>query len=512
MMTDHSNRRKLLFASFLTLIAAGLGFGVRAGILPVWSKDFGFTMFELGTISGGGLVGFGVVILLASLITDRVGYKPLLVLAFVLHLLSAVITLGASPIFEMMGKDATYWCLYVAMFMFAIANGLCETVINPLVATVYPDQKTHYLNILHAGWPGGLVLGSLIGLLFIGDSAALATIPWEASMLIFLVPTLWYGIIVFKEKFPVSEASAAGLSFGQMAVAFASPVLLLLLLVHACVGYVELGTDSWITTITGSILADPTQGFLLFAWASIIMFVLRFFAGPIVHRINPLGLLAISAALGAIGLTLISTGEGTGFVWMAVSIYALGKTFLWPTMLGVVSERFPNGGALAIGAVGGVGMLSAGLLGGPGIGYKQDLFASEQLKAEAPATYERYAAADENKFLVFAPIKGLDGAKVGMVTDEGKQAEVAADVAKLKDSGITEHALISLEDWWETEGEPNAETDKGPVTDANIHGGRWALKYTAAVPAFMFVCYLLLLFYFRAKGGYKQDHVGGEDG
>ena len=119
-MTDHSNRRKLLFASFLTLIAAGLGFGVRAGILGVWAKDFGFTMFELGTISGGGLVGFGVVILLASLITDKVGYKPLLVLAFILHLLSAVITLGASPIFEMMGKDATYWCLYVAMFMFAM--------------------------------------------------------------------------------------------------------------------------------------------------------------------------------------------------------------------------------------------------------------------------------------------------------------------------------------------------------------------------------------------------------
>ncbi len=331
-------------------------------------------------------------------------------------------------------------------------------------------------------------------------------------MLLFLVPTLWYGVIVFKEKFPVSEASAAGLSFGQMAIAFASPVLLLLLLVHACVGYVELGTDSWITTITSSILADPTQGFLLFAWASIIMFVLRFFAGPIVHRINPLGLLAISAALGAIGLTLISTGEGTGFVWMAVSIYALGKTFLWPTMLGVVSERFPNGGALAIGAVGGVGMLSAGLLGGPGIGYKQDLFASEQLIEKAPATYERYAAADENKFLVFAPIKGLDGAKVGLVTDETKQDEVAADVAKLKEAGVTEHPLISQLDWWEAEGKPNAETDKAPVTSANIHGGRMALKYTAAVPAFMFFCYLLLLFYFKAKGGYKQVHVGGEDG
>ena len=110
------------------------------------------------------------------------------------------------------------------------------------------------------------------------------------------------------------------------------------------------------------------------------------------------------------------------------------------------------------------------------------------------------------------PIKGLDGAKVGLVTNENKQAEVAADVAKLKEAGVTEHALISQLDWWETEGKVNAENDKGPVTSANIHGGRMALKYTAAVPVFMFGCYLLLLFYFKAKGGYKQVHVGDEEG
>ena len=123
---------------------------------------------ELGTITGGGLLGFGIVIMLASLITDHIGYKPILLMAFVLHVLSALITIAATPIFNAAGKDATYWCLYWGMFIFAVANGLCEAVINPLIATVYREKKTHYLNILHAGWPGGLIVGGLLGAAIVG--------------------------------------------------------------------------------------------------------------------------------------------------------------------------------------------------------------------------------------------------------------------------------------------------------------------------------------------------------
>ena len=168
MSDGSSNRGKLMWASFLTLIAAGMGFAVRGGVLAEWSEKFGFTQFELGTITGGGLLGFGIVIMLASLITDHVGYKPILLVAFALHLLSALITIAATPIFETAGKDATYWCLYWGMFIFAVANGLCEAVINPLIATVYREKKTHYLNILHAGWPGGLIVGGLLGAAIVG--------------------------------------------------------------------------------------------------------------------------------------------------------------------------------------------------------------------------------------------------------------------------------------------------------------------------------------------------------
>ena len=463
------NRQKLLLASFFTLIAAGAGFAVRAGILGDWSEQFGFTQTELGTITGGGLTGFGVVIILSSFFVDKVGYKPILVVAFVLHVLSAIVTVSATPIFDAAGKDSTYWCLFIGMFMFAIANGLCEAVINPLITTLYSDKKTHYLNILHAGWPAGLIVGAILAYLFVGDAAAVTHLRWEIPMLFFLIPTLIYGLMVIKERFPISEARAAGVTFVEMLKEFAAPVLLMLLVLHAMVGYVELGTDSWITNIMNNVIEGKAM--LLFLYTSTIMFVLRFFAGPIVERINPLGLLFVSAILGCIGLLSLGTVETGVAILGAATIYGVGKTFFWPTMLGVVGERYPKGGALTLGAIGGVGMLSAGLLGGPGIGYTQDRFASEQLQADNAPVYEQVKADQPNRFLFFKRITGLDGAKVAAIQPDSPDFEV--------------------------------------VQNARTEGGRMALKVTAAVPAAMAVGYLILLIYFRLKGGYQVEVLHG---
>lgn len=501
-----NNNKPLFIASFMTLIAAGVGFAIRGKIIDYWEIQYGFTKMEVGTITGGGLVGFGIVILLASFITDKIGYKPLLLIAFVLHVLSALITFAATPIFHSMGKESTYWCLYIGMFMFAVANGLCEAVINPLVATLYPQKKTHYLNILHAGWPGGLIIGAIIATIYVKVNQSYPAISWEYPMAVFLVPTLIYGIIVIKQKFPLSEAKSAGVSFGRMLVTFASPLLLFLLLLQACVGYVELGTDSWITSITNLILEG--QGLYLFIYASSIMFILRFFAGPIVERINPIGLLCVSACLGSIGLYMIGSSQGAAMVWIAVTVYGLGKTFLWPTMLGVVGERFPQGGALTMGAMGGVGMLSAGLLGGPGIGYNQDYFATQSLKENAPQAYERYQAKDESKFLFFPKIKGLDGSKVGVVKDNGET--LARNVAILKEEGKTEKKTAELNQWWQNAKQFET-ADKPPVISSEIYGGRMALKCTALVPLFMAIGYFILVLYFRAKGGYQAEVLHGEE-
>src|SRR5262249_550724 len=156
--------------------------------------------------------------------------------------------------------------------------------------------------------------------------------------------------------FPKSEASTAGVTLGTMIGEILAPVLLMLLVLHALVGYVELGTDSWITNITGMILENKQSGLFLFIWTSGLMFILRFFAVPIVHHISPLGLLFVSGILGAIGLTLLGNSTTVTMCIVAATVYGFGKTFLWPTMLGVVSERFPRGGAVTLGLVGGVGM------------------------------------------------------------------------------------------------------------------------------------------------------------
>lgn len=478
------NAKRLLWAGFMAILAAGVGFSIRGGILGDWGTQFGFTQSDLGQITGGGLTGFGIIILLSSLIADKVGYGKLMILAFVMHFLSAVVTLAATPLYmakvgvdPVAAKAIAFQCLFWGMFMFAIGNGIAEAVVNPLVATLFPKERTHYLNILHAGWPGGLILGGLASTVMVGN------VKWEIQMSLFLIPVIIFGVMCLGQKFPKSEASQQGVSFGAMLSEFAAPVLLLLLVIHALVGYVELGTDSWIGSITGSIMADPKKGLMLFVYTSGLMFALRFFAGPIVHKISPLGLLFASGCFGALGLTLLGNAESVAMCVVAATVYALGKTFLWPTMLGVVSDRFPKGGAITIGAIGGVGMLSAGLLGGPGIGYKQDYFASKDLKEKSPATYEAYKSDTKNHFLFFPEIQGLDGAKKGAL------------MAKAEDK------LTAQE-----------KKDKPLVAGANMEGGRMALKVTAAIPLTMAVLYLLLLFYFKAKGGYKTVHLSETDG
>ena len=473
------NAKRLLWAGFMAILAAGVGFGVRTSIIADWAREYGFNQTQTGEVSGFGLVGFGVVILIGAVLADAVGYGKLMVGAFLCHFAGAALCLAATPAFNSgagHNQAAAYMCLKWGQILFSVGNGLAEAVVNPLVATCFPKNRTHYLNILHAGWPAGLVIGSLASTFMTGKT------PWEAQWALFLIPTVGYGLMCLGQHFPKSEASQKGVSFGTMLAEFAAPVLILLLVIHALVGYVELGTDSWIGQITGKIMESPQKGLLLFVYTSALMFMLRFVAGPIVHRISPLGLLFISAILGCAGLNLLSNASGVTMCIIAATVYAFGKTFLWPTMLGVVSDRFPKGGAITIGAIGGVGMLSAGLLGGPGIGYKQDRFASEFLQEKAPAVYENYKSEKPSSFLFFKEITGLDGTKKGVVLDEKDESKLTAQ----------------------------QKTDKPLIVEANLHGGRMALKYTSFIPALMAILYLVLIVYFKATGGYKSIHVEEE--
>ena len=464
-------QRRLFLASFVTLIAAGIGFSIRSGILDDWGGEFGFTQTELGAITGSGLWAFGIAIVFFSSFADRVGYGPLMVAAFVLHVLSAALTLAAGAVFAKFGKAHTFWFLYAGMSLFALANGTCEAVINPLAATLYPKQKTHYLNILHAGWPAGLILGGLLSYLMVERNGQV-TVRWEIQWLAFLLPVVLYGLLMFRQNFPMSEAKAAGVSFATMLKEFAHPVLIALLVLHAMVGYVELGTDSWIANLMTNIAG--MKGILLLVYTSSIMFALRFFAGPIVHRISPLGLLLCCSALAMIGLFWLGNSTAGMAVFLAATIYGVGKTFFWPTMLGVVSERFPKGGALTLGAIGAAGVFSAGLLGTPGIGYVQDYYSSQKLSTDAPALYQQYAAPEAKSFLFFPKTTGLDGTRAVPLMERPE--------AQLNDA-------------------------EKIVRSAVIYGGRMSLKWTALIPLLMAIGYLLLILYFKARGGYKQVHI-----
>ncbi len=550
-----ANAQRLLWAGFMAILAAGVGFSIRAGILGQWAQQYGFTQTELGAITGGGLTGFGIIILLSSLIADRIGFGPLMFLAFGMHLVSAALTLATGAAFEAGGKDLAFQCLFWGMFLFAIGNGIAEAVVNPLVATLFPQKKTHYLNILHAGWPGGLIVGGLASY-FMAGGGDVKPVSWQIQISLFLVPVVLYGLMMIGQRFPRSEASVSGVSYrdmlgelgllgaavicGLMALFFKNDLgldsmiaggisagllvlfgiatgfrfghllLAFLLIVHAMVGYVELGTDSWIGNITGTIMNSPANGLLLFVYTSGLMFILRFFAGPIVERISPLGLLGFSAIFGAIGLTLLGNAEGIVMCVVAATIYGIGKTFLWPTMLGVVSEQFPKGGAITIGAVGGVGMLSAGLLGGPGIGFLQDQNASATLQQADEDTYNRYKASGENSFLWMKTV-GLDGAKVGVLEDNGEEAKRALDLLQgqegKEDAAKNQQELVT---WWTDTAEPHATEDKERVSAAGLSGGREALKLTAYVPGTMAICYFLLIGVFSMSGGYKQKTLDPE--
>lgn len=596
------NNQILFWASFFTLIAAGIGFSVRGvEILKDWGNQFGFTQAELGTITGGGLFGFGIAIIFFSFFADRFGYGKLMLVAFLLHASSAVVTFAATPVYAAYGKAGAFWCLNIGMWLFALGNGTCEAVINPLTATLFPRNKTHWLNILHAGWPLGLILGAVV---MLGFNQLDNPVRWEYKLGVFLIPVLIYGLLMFNRTFPRSEAQSAGvpmpammkqvgllgftlaaaliglaasellvkmlepvvgssnrqiLEYAGYAVGLAlwlaftlatrfalgSVILAFLFLMHALVGYVELGTDSWITNITDQVLKSGRNATLAFIWTNVLMFVLRFFAGPIVHRINPVGLLFASACLGSLGLVLLGL-DFTDSVWPwigAVTIYGIGKTFYWPTLLGVVSERFPKGGALALGISGGIGMLSAGLFGGPGIGYEQDFYAVQQLKETSPATYERYMARndrgqpEESKFPVLTslaptfapPVAGIDNAKFKVFQDYKAYVEaqasgqslpefpttLQADIATLereKAAGkpvedALEKQLRARLEWWEKEGLPNFDSDKEPLLAARLYGAKHALLDTAFVPAALAIGFLLLILYFLALGGYQQVHI-----
>ena len=524
-----NSKTRLFLGCFMALIATAFGFIIRALILEDWRLQFNLTGQQLGNLGGVGLYPFAISIILFSLIIDKIGYGRAMIFAFVGHAVSAVLTIRAT----------TYQELYWATFILALANGTVEAVINPVVATVYDKNKTHWLNILHAGWPGGLVLGGLL-VIAMGKIAFFGTLGghlWQWKIGLVLLPTLLYGILLLGVKFPVQERVEAGVSYLEMLREFGAascyivsyllivavnqmltvagvpamapwmpllialipaaifgafvrtlgrPMFVFLMLVMFLLATTELGTDSWIADIMSSVLASPVAGALVLVYTSFIMFVLRFFAGPIVHRISPLGLLLTCAAIVTAGLLLLSNaGTTIWLVFLAATCYGVGKTFFWPTTLGVVTEQYPKGGALLLNAIAGVGMLSVGVLGGPIIGALQDSAFVAELKQQNQALYEQVTVQKDG---IFGKYTALNSDKFQQMRDE------LAKLKKEKAEGANSESL-----------EKQISTIEGIL----VRTKQGTLSKIAILPAIMFCCYLILILYFKTKGGYKAQVLTG---
>lgn len=334
---------RLFVASCVALVATAMVFAVRGDILGDLGKAFQLTPAQLGWVIAGAFWGFTISIFIGGQLCDVLGMKAIMGLAFLAHVVGTVLTIYAPG----------YIVLAAATLIIGLGNGFVEAGINPLVATIYPDRKTEKLNALHAWWPGGLVIGSVLAYLLtrVGQS-------WQVKMWIILIPVVIYGILFLRLKLPQTERVQSGVSTRLMYREAFRLLFLVWLFCMLLTAATELGTNQWIGEIMKN--SGIQSGILILAWISIIMWAGRLVAGPVVHKLSPVGLLLLSSVVAILGLLWLGSVKSMGMAYAASFVFALGICYYWPTMLGVTSERFPKGGALLLGLMGAAGMASAG--------------------------------------------------------------------------------------------------------------------------------------------------------
>lgn len=338
-MQPTPQRSQLFVASCLALLVTSLSFGIRAGIMGNLQGQFNLTASEVGTITATAFWGFPVAVILGGMIVDVIGMKRLLVLAFIFHLAGILLTIFAGG----------YWTLFISTLLIGIANGTVEAACNPLVATIYSEDKTTKLNHFHLWFPGGIVIGTLI-VYFLSK----AGVGWQVQVGLMLIPTLIYGLLFSKLKFPVTERVASGVSTTEMYQSTLNPLFICMIILMFGTAITELFTGQWIDVLLKNV---SDNAILLLTLETGIMVIGRAFAGPVVHKFSPTGVLLISAILSAVGLYLL--GHSTGnMLFVGAIIFGMGVCYFWPTMLGFVSENLPKTGAVGMNLMGGAGMFA----------------------------------------------------------------------------------------------------------------------------------------------------------
>jgi MFS family permease len=338
------NRNQLFLASRIALIVTAITFAYRAALEGTWEKEFHLTKEQIGWIFSPAFWGFTLAMIFGGPLCDIIGMKKLVGLAFIGHVTGVVIYLVA--------KDATM--LFIGTVCIGVGNGMVEAACNPLVVSLYPDNKTTMLNKFHVWFPGGIVIGGLISYLILEQ----LHLDWRIMVALLILPAIIYGVMFWKLEFPKTERVAKGVSTGEMFKSCLNPLYLIMIVCMFMTAATELGTGTWINALLSG---AGVSGILILVFINGIMAVGRSFAGPIVHKLNPNGMLIFSSIFAAIGLYLLSISSGVAAVG-AAAVFAVGICFFWPTMLGFVSEYLPKTGALGLSLMGGAGMFSVSLI------------------------------------------------------------------------------------------------------------------------------------------------------
>lgn len=351
-MIDY-DRRRLFWIGVLALFTAAMLFGLRAGLLGNMRDEIFAGAPNPGELIGGAFgaafLGNAFTLFSASPLLDKIGIGNVLRGAAICFVAGVLFAIAGPLAGDANTAQNLFW---FGMLLQGIGWGAQEAAINPMTTALYPEDKTHRLNVLHAWWPAGIVTGGLIGF-----AVGQFDIPWKLAMATALIPAAGVVILAMGIKFPPTAREADGVSFSDMMLEiFRSPGFLVWFCAMFLTASVELAPGQWVNAALSAKVGF--NAVLLLVYVSGLMFVMRHFAGPLAHRLSNPGLLWGSSLLAMIGLYLMAQAQSALPVLIAATIWGTGVCFMWPTMMASVAERYPRGGSWFIGLIGSAGALA----------------------------------------------------------------------------------------------------------------------------------------------------------
>jgi MFS family permease len=351
---DDANKKRLFLVCVCALVTTSMSFILRGAIATSLQTDY-FDAIDkahsagmVGSALGAVFLTFAATLLFGSPLIDAVGMRNVLLICAGSFITGTTLVISADKITSGAGVYTVVW---LGMLLAGVGWGCSEAVINPLTTTLYPNDKTHKLNVLHAWWPGGIIMGGVIG-----QVISKAHLSWRLQFALIMLPALALLVMLIGAKFPKTERAAAGVPASEMLKAVLKPGFFVWFVAMLLTSAAELAPGQWVDfTLTRTL---HMQGIWLLIYVAGLMFVMRHFAGTMVHKLSSVGLLWVSSLLAAIGLVALSTADSPVMGFLAATIWGTGVCYMWPTMLAAASERYPRGGAFAMGLIGTAGSLS----------------------------------------------------------------------------------------------------------------------------------------------------------